>query len=71
MKECENIIQKALKEKRPLLESEAQQICALHHIPTPKSGKATSAHDAILKAKEIGFPIVLKINSKVRPIVTN
>ena len=63
MKECENIIQKALKEKRPLLESEAQQICALHHIPTPKSGKATSAHDAILKAKEIGFPIVLKIIS--------
>jgi acyl-CoA synthetase (NDP forming) len=63
MKECEIIIQNALKEKRPLLESEAQQICALHHIPTPKSSKATSAHDAILKAKEIGFPIVLKIIS--------
>jgi acyl-CoA synthetase (NDP forming) len=63
MKECEIIIQNAVKEKRPLLEHEAQQICALHHIPTPKSGKATSTHDAILKAKKIGFPIVLKIIS--------
>jgi acyl-CoA synthetase (NDP forming) len=63
MDDCEIIIQNALKEKRPLLENEAQQICALHHIPTPKSGKASSAHDAILKVKEIGFPVVLKIIS--------
>jgi acyl-CoA synthetase (NDP forming) len=63
MDDCETIIQNALKEKRPLLENEAQQICALHNIPTPKSGKAASAHDAILKAKEIGFPVVLKIIS--------
>jgi acyl-CoA synthetase (NDP forming) len=63
MKDCEIIIQNALKEERPLLENEAQQICALHHIPTPKSGKASSASEAILKAKEIGFPVVLKIIS--------
>ena len=63
MDDCETIIQNALKEKRPLLENEAQRICALHHIPTPKSGKAASAHDAILNAKEIGFPVALKIIS--------
>jgi acyl-CoA synthetase (NDP forming) len=63
MDDCETIIQNALKEKRPLLENEAQQICALHHIPTPKSGKVSSASEAILKAKEIGFPVVLKIIS--------
>jgi acyl-CoA synthetase (NDP forming) len=63
MDDCETIIQNALKEKRPLLENEAQQICALHHIPTPKSGKVSSATEAILKAKEIGFPVVLKIIS--------
>jgi acyl-CoA synthetase (NDP forming) len=63
MDDCETIIQNALKEKRPLLENESQQICALHHIPTPKSGKVSSASEAILKAKEIGFPVVLKIIS--------
>jgi acyl-CoA synthetase (NDP forming) len=63
MDDCETIIQNALKEKRPLLENEAQQICDLHNIPTPKSSKAASAHDAILNAKEIGFPVVLKIIS--------
>jgi acyl-CoA synthetase (NDP forming) len=63
MDDCETMIQNALKEKRPLLENEAQQICALHHIPTPKSGKVSSASEAILKAKEIGFPVVLKIIS--------
>jgi acyl-CoA synthetase (NDP forming) len=63
MDDCETMIQNALKEERPLLENEAQQICALHHIPTPKSGKVSSASEAILKAKEIGFPVVLKIIS--------
>jgi acetate---CoA ligase (ADP-forming) subunit beta len=63
MDDCETIIQNVLKEKRPLLENESQQICALHHIPTPKSGKVSSATEAILKAKEIGFPVVLKIIS--------
>jgi acetate---CoA ligase (ADP-forming) subunit beta len=63
MKDCEIIIQNALKERRPLLENEAQQICTLHHIPTPRSYNASSAHEAILKAKEIGFPVVLKIIS--------
>jgi acyl-CoA synthetase (NDP forming) len=63
MKDCEIIIQNALKERRPLLANEAQQICNLHHIPTPRSKTASSAHEAILEAKEVGFPVVLKIIS--------
>jgi acyl-CoA synthetase (NDP forming) len=63
MKDCEIIIQNALKERRPLLENEAQQICTLHHIPTPRSEKASNVDEAVLKAKEIGFPVVLKVIS--------
>lgn len=63
MKDCEIIIQRALKEKRSLLANEAQQICNLHHIPTPRSDKASNVDSAVLKAKEIGFPVVLKIIS--------
>jgi biotin carboxylase len=63
MKDCEIIIQNALKERRPLLANEAQQICNLHGIPTPLSDKASSAHEAVLKANNIGFPVVLKVIS--------
>ena len=63
MKDCEIIIQNALKEGRPLLVNEAQQICNLHHIPTPRSAKVSSVPEAVLKANDIGFPVVLKIIS--------
>ncbi len=63
MKDCEIIIQSALEERRPLLVNEAQQICNLHHIPTPRSDKASNVHEAILMANDIGFPVVLKVIS--------
>lgn len=64
MKECEEIIQKALKEGRSsLLLSEAQQIIRFHNIPTPKSFLAKSVDDAVKKGSEIGFSVVLKIVS--------
>jgi acyl-CoA synthetase (NDP forming) len=63
MKDCEIIIQNALKEERPLLANEAKQICDLHHIPTPRSAKTSTVPEAVLKAKDIGFPVVLKIIS--------
>jgi acyl-CoA synthetase (NDP forming) len=63
MKDCEIIIQNALKERRSLLVNEAQQICNLHHIPTPRSDKASSVHETVLQANDIGFPVVLKIIS--------
>lgn len=63
MEDCKIIIQNALNGKRPLLVNEAQQILKLHHIPTPRSDKVSSVNEAVLKAKEIGFPVVLKIIS--------
>jgi acyl-CoA synthetase (NDP forming) len=63
MKDCEIIIQNALKKERPLLANEAQQICNLHRIPTPRSERASSVHEAVLKANDIGFPVVLKVIS--------
>jgi acetyl-CoA synthetase (ADP-forming) len=63
-KECETIMQRALDEQRSsLLIHEAQRICELHHIPTPKSGLATNAEEAVLTAREVGFPAVIKIVS--------
>jgi acyl-CoA synthetase (NDP forming) len=64
LKECETIIQKALKEGRSsLLIQESQQICKLHHIPTPGSHVVQNVDEAVTKGKEIGFPVVLKIIS--------
>jgi acyl-CoA synthetase (NDP forming) len=64
MKECETIIQQVLDEGRSfMLANEAQQICHLHQIPTPRSHVTQSAKEAVLEAKDIGFPVVLKIIS--------
>jgi len=64
LKECETIIQKALKEGRSsLLIPESQQICKLHHIPTPVSYVVQNVDEAVTKGSEIGFPVVLKIVS--------
>ncbi len=64
MKECEDIIQKALQEGRSsLLINESQQICKLHHIPTPVSHVVQNVDEAVTKGNLIGFPVVLKIIS--------
>jgi acyl-CoA synthetase (NDP forming) len=64
LKECENIIQKALQQGRSsLLIPESQQICKLHHIPTPVSHVVQNVNEAVTKGNEIGFPVVLKIIS--------
>jgi acyl-CoA synthetase (NDP forming) len=64
LKECETIIQKALQEGRSsLLIHESQQICKLHHIPTPVSYVVQNVDEAVTKGKLIGFPVVLKIIS--------
>jgi acyl-CoA synthetase (NDP forming) len=46
-----------------LLINEAQEICNLHHIPTPRSHITFSGKEAALKAKDIEYPVVLKIIS--------
>jgi acetyl-CoA synthetase (ADP-forming) len=64
MKECEIIIQKVLKEGRSsMLINEARQICEFHNIPTPRSYMTLSVNEAVLKAKDVGFPVVLKVIS--------
>ncbi len=64
LKKCETIIKSALSEKRfSLLEPEAKQICKLHRIPTPKFYLTKTLEEAIQRANEIGFPVVLKIVS--------
>jgi acetyl-CoA synthetase (ADP-forming) len=64
MKECEVIIQKVLGEGRSsMLLNEAQNVCDLHHIPTPRSYVTLNADEAVLKAKDVGFPVVLKVIS--------
>jgi succinyl-CoA synthetase beta subunit len=64
MDECEIIIQKAFKDGRSsLLIDESQRICGYHRIPTPKFQVATNLNEAVQKAKEIGFPVALKIVS--------
>ena len=64
MRDCAKIIQKALEEGRStLLVNEAQQVCSLHNIPTPKSAMASDVQEAILSASDVGFPVALKIVS--------
>ena len=62
--ECRAIIQRAMTQGRSsLLIHEAQQVCELHGIPTPKSGLAKSLEEAARHAERIGFPVVMKIVS--------
>jgi succinyl-CoA synthetase beta subunit len=61
LKECESILRKALNEGRSsLLINEAQQICTLHHIPTPVSNVVHNMEEAVTRGRQIGFPVVLK-----------
>ncbi|MEM3578598.1 MAG: acetate--CoA ligase family protein [Candidatus Bathyarchaeia archaeon] len=64
MKQTSQIIANALKEGRKnLYETEAKAICMEHGIPVTKFKLAKSEVEAAKAAKEIGFPVVLKIVS--------
>lgn len=59
------IINKALKDGRfILLETEAKDLCALYGLPIPKYKIVSTPEEAIKAAKEIGFPVAMKILSK-------
>lgn len=59
------IIRQALSEGRfILLESEAKDLCAQYNIPVPNYRVALTPNEAISAAKEIGFPVAMKILSK-------
>jgi len=57
------IIQKAKKEKRPLLETEAKKLLREYGIPVPSFKLVKSEDEITGLAKEIIFPIVMKIVS--------
>ncbi|HEX5167154.1 MAG TPA: acetate--CoA ligase family protein [Thermomicrobiales bacterium] len=48
---------------RPLVEREAKQLLALYDIPVTEERLVTNADDAVSAANEIGYPVVLKIES--------
>src|SRR5690606_40913214 len=50
--------------RRSLSAPESKRVCDAYGIPVPREGLATSAQDAVRLAREIGFPVVLKIVSK-------
>jgi acetyltransferase len=61
---AEAIKRKAISEKRDLLtEHEAKALLAAFGLPVPRSIVAASREAALAAAREIGFPVVLKIHS--------
>lgn len=51
--------------KRTILtEFESKQLLAAYGIPTVRTELAASADEAVIKAAEIGFPVVLKLHSE-------
>ena len=59
------IINKALEEHRSILsEMESKALLAAFHIPIAKTMIARSKNEAVLIAEQLGFPIVMKVNSK-------
>src|SRR5665811_1440766 len=61
--EMHRIVQRAKKEKRPLLETEAKELLKEYGIPVPDFKLIKSEDEIIGLAKEINFPIVMKIVS--------
>ena len=57
------IIEKAKKEKRPLLETEAKELLREYGIPVPDFKLIKSEDEIVGLSKEINFPIVMKIVS--------
>jgi len=58
-----NLIERAKNEKRPLLETEAKELLKEYGIPVPDFKLIKSEDEIIGLAKEINFPIVMKIVS--------
>lgn len=63
-KTVNHIIRQAFKEKRPFLsEFESKQILQAYGFPTLDFHLGQSLDETIKKAQEIGFPVVLKLNT--------
>ncbi len=58
------IIEAALAERRSLLsEMESKALLAAFHIPVTRTLPAKSENEAVMRAQELGFPVVMKIDS--------
>ncbi|MBS0468486.1 MAG: bifunctional acetate--CoA ligase family protein/GNAT family N-acetyltransferase [Proteobacteria bacterium] len=58
------VIESVLAERRNVLtEMESKTLLAAFHIPVTKTLLARSAHEAMMTATQLGFPVVLKIHS--------
>ena len=58
------VIESALAERRKILtEMESKTLLAAFHIPVTKTILARSAHEAMMIATQLGFPVALKIDS--------
>ncbi|MCC5945541.1 MAG: bifunctional acetate--CoA ligase family protein/GNAT family N-acetyltransferase [Bernardetiaceae bacterium] len=65
---AENIIKKAQESGRTILsEYESKEILKAYKLPVAKTYVAYSKEEAITMAKEIGFPVVLKVHSHQVP----
>lgn len=58
-----HLIEQALMAKSNLLEHEAMQLLSEYGLPTPKHALTTDPDQAADTAREIGFPVVLKVVS--------
>ena len=62
---AERVIQKARQARRTILtEVESKELLAGYGIPTVRTLVASSAEEAVERAKEIGYPVVLKLFSE-------
>jgi acetyltransferase len=63
--QVESVLNRVRGAKRTLLtETESKEILALYDIPTVKTCIARSEKEAVSRAEEIGYPIVLKVHSE-------
>lgn len=57
------IIARALREGRNLTQSESCEVARLYGIPTPKKFVAKSLEEATMLAEQVGYPVVLEVES--------
>jgi len=61
----EGIVARALSQKQPFLtEMESKEILSAYGIPVNRTAVAASAEEAVHMAREIGYPVAMKIYSK-------
>lgn len=62
---CTDILEKYLKSENTMIpEDGAKEICNCFHIPLPRSVIVKNKQECLEQAKNIGFPLVMKIQSR-------